>query len=81
MLIERPEDMSIIGRLRLLIQSDGDVIVAICHSGLMTDIEFCSPGSGGGRSPQTWKALHALAVAMRADNDSQADARGESSHV
>lgn len=65
---ERPEDMSIIGKLRLIVQPDGDVIVAICHSGLMIDIEFCAPGAGGGRSPETWKALRQLALAMQTDN-------------
>jgi hypothetical protein len=76
-MVERPEDMSIVGKLRLLIQSDGDVIVAIRHKDLMIDIEFCAPVSGGGRSPETWKALHALAVAMRADNANQSDTNTE----
>ncbi len=62
--------MSATGKLRLLIQEDGDVIVAVTdEEGRMIDIEFCAPGSGGGRSPKTWRALHALAQAMREDSD------------
>jgi hypothetical protein len=67
--IERLEDMSQRGRLRVLIQSDGDVIVsAIQNDGRMADVEFCTPMSGGGGSRKTWEALHALAVAMQEDN-------------
>lgn len=74
MIIERPEDMSQRGKLRLLIQRDGDVIIAVQDdSGHMLDIEFCTPGTGGGRSPETWKALHILANAMRADNGDLSD--------
>lgn len=68
-MIERLEDMSPRGKLRLLIQRDGDVIVAVCQDdGRMGDVEFCAPGAGGGGSHRTWKALHALAVAMQEDN-------------
>ncbi len=69
-LLERLEDMSVNGRLRLWLQDDGDVIVAIMQdNGKMTDVEFCTPGAGGGGSPRTWAALRQLAVAMKEDND------------
>ncbi len=49
-LIVRKEDMSVNGRLRLLRQPDGDMCVAvIADDGTMASVEFCSPGTGGGR--------------------------------
>lgn len=68
-LIERLEDMSPLGKLRLLVQSDGDVIIAIQQDdGTMANVEFCAPGAGGGGSPQTWAALREVARAMQLDN-------------
>jgi HAMP domain-containing protein len=70
-IIERNEAMSPTGRLALLLQPDGDVVVAVrpdpeeLHQ---TSVEFCQPSSGGGRSPATIRALRALAEAMREDN-------------
>jgi hypothetical protein len=70
-IIERNEDMSPMGRLALVLQEDGDVIVAVrpdpeeLHQ---NSVEFCQPFSGGGRSPATIRALRALAVAMKKDN-------------
>lgn len=81
----RLEDMSLVGRLVLTIEDDGDVIVSVYPQlnrdgkqliGNSVSVQFCSPGSGGGRSPQTHKALRKLANAMRADNaDRFCDAR------
>lgn len=70
---ERREDMSPDGRLRILIQEDGDIIVAIVppsESGQrMVSVEFCAVGSGGGHSPRTLKVLRWLADAIRRDNE------------
>jgi hypothetical protein len=70
-IIERNEDMSPMGRLALVLQEDGDVIVAVRpdpEERHQTSVEFCQPSSGGGRSPATIRALRALAVAMKEDN-------------
>ncbi len=37
--------------------------------GLGPSVEFCFPGSGGGRSRHTLQALRALAEAMERDNE------------
>lgn len=71
--IERNEDMSPRGRLALILQRDGDVIVAIVPDPDATrwerdSVEFCRPGAGGGRSTHTLAALRALAEAMEKDN-------------
>lgn len=68
--IVRKEDMSVTGRLRLLRQEDGDMCVAIIDDeGNQASVEFCTPGSGGGKSPKTLAALRALALAMMEDNE------------
>jgi hypothetical protein len=71
--------MSPRGRLRLLLQPDGDVIVVAIpdpddglFGGRMASVEFCSVGSGGGRSPNTIRALRELAKAMEQDNAERA---------
>lgn len=65
----RSEDMSTIGRLRILLEDDGDVCVAIIdRHGEMADVQYCTIGSGGGRSPRTFEALRQLAAAMILDN-------------
>jgi hypothetical protein len=72
--VERNEDMTPRGRLRLVFQGDGDVIVAIVpdpdeekrYNG--SSVEFCSVGGGGGRSRHTIEALRALGEAMERDN-------------
>jgi hypothetical protein len=73
--VERREDMSPDGRLRLILQPDGDVIVCVVASqedrlfgGLTASVEFCSLGAGGGRSSNTIRALRELAKAMERDN-------------
>ncbi len=70
---ERAEDMSPDGRLQILIQADGDVIltaVSCDASGRfsMTSVEFCAPSFGGGRSPRTHAALVELIRAIAEDN-------------
>jgi hypothetical protein len=75
--VERKEDMSPDGNLTLIQQDDGDIIVAVYPSEeqrqgegeISYSVEFCSPGSGGGRSRNTIQALRALIVAMVRDND------------
>ncbi len=70
---ERLEDMSPRGRLRLIRQDDGDIVVAVQseRDGMLQpgdSVEFCTIGTGGGRSRHTHAALLALMEAMRRDN-------------
>ena len=74
-LIERIEDMSHDGKLSLMIEPDGDIIIA-CHGHGMdgrsprrSEVQFCACASGGGKSPRTRKALHDLMMAMAKDNE------------
>jgi hypothetical protein len=70
-IVERFEDMSQQGRLRLLKQADGDIIVCILadpegpDKGASLDVEFCL---SGGKSDKTLVALNQLMVAMKEDN-------------
>ena len=70
--VTRAEDMSPDGRLRIIQQDDGDIIVTVVPDSHerrpSASVEFCSVGSGGGRSPHTVKALRDLMAAMRKDN-------------
>lgn len=71
MIVERNEDMSPRGRLRLIKQEDGDIIVAIVpdlDDPSQRAVEFCMPFTGGGRSSHTLKALRKLFEAMERDN-------------
>jgi hypothetical protein len=73
LIVDRLEDMSPNGRLILLIEDDGDVIVT-CQEGdehggpQGATVQFCTPFAGGGGSHRTFKALRALAIAMAEDN-------------
>jgi hypothetical protein len=71
--VTRAEDMSTDGRLRIMQQDDGDMIVVIVPASQerrrSESVEFCSVGCGGGRSPHTVKALRDLMTAMRKDNE------------
>lgn len=71
-LVERLEDMSPKGRLRVVFDNDGDVIVAIVPDPNSHDtggsVEFCTIGFGGGGSPHTRNACIALFKAMERDN-------------
>jgi len=65
---DRPDDMGL-GRLRLILDGDSDVSIAvITNEGEMADVEFCTPFSGGGRSPKVREALLNLARAIRDEN-------------
>lgn len=70
--VTRAEDMSPDGRLRIWQQEDGDLIVEIVPESAKEEpsvsVEFCTVGSGGGRSPHTRKALVALMAAIKLDN-------------
>lgn len=76
--VQRIEDMSTTGRLEILQQDDGDIIVSVSeddHGQRMpaSSVEFCIPGLGGGHSPRTHAALRALMDAMAHDNAVDAD--------
>lgn len=74
LIVERKEDMSPNGYLRLLMEPDGDIIVHVgeCDpNGEFTqfaDVQFCTLFGGGGRSPKTHAALRELMLAMAEDN-------------
>lgn len=70
----RREDMTSEGKLTVIMQEDGDMIVTVYGESLSPDrmhsasVEFCTPWSGGGRSRHTRKALQDLAIAIQKDN-------------
>ena len=76
---ERLESMSPDGSLKLFRQEDGDIIVQVMtrqnsfgnrsNELRIASVEFCTPGSGGGGSRETWKALVNLLEAMKRDNE------------
>lgn len=67
--VERYEDMTPTGKLTMIRQQDGDVIlVAMGEDFQQVALEFCTPMTGGGSSEHTHKALCALMVAMEKDN-------------
>lgn len=67
---DREDDMGQ-GRLRLILDGDSDVSIAVITTeGEMADVEFCTPFSGGGRSPKVREALLNLARAIRDENAS-----------
>lgn len=74
----RLEDMSLNGHLRVTLDSCGDAIVEVFNGEDFARVEFCSAGSGGGRSPRTRQALIALMVAIEDDN--KADVSGSRHH-
>lgn len=73
-LYERFEDMSPDGKLSILIEDDGDVIVTIfepdsmTHEAFMASAQFCTY-SGGGQSPKVRDALLQLALAIKEENE------------
>lgn len=70
--VGRKEDMSSSGRLLLLLAEDGDICVKIVEpSGHDAGVEFCLPGSGGGKSPRTLAALRNLMLAIMEDNEEE----------
>lgn len=72
----RPGDMDEFNnesRLILNIQDDGDIVVIIIqkrgNSIEKAEIEFCTPLSGGGKSPKTHAALVRLYETMKKENE------------
>ena len=79
---QRREDMSQRGRLELSRGVDGDIGIKVLEQGddgLLSacGIEFCTVGSGGGKSPHTFRALLGLMVAMEKDNALEKEAGNE----
>lgn len=83
--VYRKDDMSPKNHLAITRQDDGDIIVSlwaqIDEDGCPSDcgktvrrvaVEFCAVGSGGGRSPETRRALMQLMEAMWRDNETRA---------
>ncbi len=65
---KRVEDMGE-GYLRLVLDSDNDVVVAVWDGQRSASVEFCNPGAcGGGRSPKTRAALINLMTAIEQDH-------------
>lgn len=62
-------------KLEILREPDGDLIVSIMgvHEKFSAEhsLQFCVPGTGGGCSPKTWRALLDLQAAMVDDNTSR----------
>ncbi len=68
----RKDDMGT-GSLKLMQCEDGDVHVSLVLPGHgFLDAEFCVPGTGGGKSPRTWRALVELLRAMQDDDTDDA---------
>lgn len=67
--IQRKHDMSPSGELTVMVDGDGDMCLSIWDDGrgVMADLEFCTPGTGGGGSPKTYQALRNLFIAMVED--------------
>lgn len=81
--VSRKEDMSPLGQLRILHDEQGDVHIVvyeddgdgfICESAA---IKFCSCGMGGGKSPNTMRALVKLMEAIDLDNEYYPSRAGE----
>lgn len=67
--VKRRDDMSHSDAMQVGIDESGDLQVSLwTEKAGYSSVEFCAPGSGGGRSPETRRALIALMVAMEKDN-------------
>jgi len=73
--IARLEDMSPRGHLRITLDNDNDVCVEVFDFNLeqFSSVEFCTPGSGGGKSSHTRRALLEVMRAMERDNAERPD--------
>lgn len=73
-MFSRRDDMGQ-GVLQVLLQDDGDVCIGLHNAGdnvknfKNLSVEFCTIGSGGGKSPNTLKALQDLVLAVAKDTD------------
>jgi hypothetical protein len=81
--VSRKEDMSPRGQLKLHQDDDGDYYVSVYQddgNGMIVEwatVEFCMCGMGGGKSPNTRKALVELAKAMELDNEESPSRAGD----
>lgn len=66
--VGRLGDMSPTASMRVGLDSDNDVYVAVYGDDGGGSVEFCTPGSGGGQSPRVREALIALMVVMEEEN-------------
>lgn len=66
---KRKGDMSPDDEAHVLIEEDGDGILAICQPHSILGVQFCTPMIGGGRSPRTLMAIRILALAIKLDNE------------
>ena len=66
--VGRYADMGVDQLICLALDDDNDVCVSVSNRHSVSNIEFCVPFSGGGKSPKTRLALIALMVAMESDN-------------
>lgn len=66
--IGRKGDMGPDQVMRVGFDGDRDIYVVVSDEEAVASLEFCTIGTGGGRSPHTRKALVALMKAMRKDN-------------
>ena len=74
--IERKEDMSPDGSMRLFVDNSGDMCISVQDDeGNVVSVEFCTPFIGGGGSPKTFKALQNLFLAMLEDQEKQGSLR------
>jgi hypothetical protein len=71
--VGRYGDMSSKAHLRVGLDNDNDVYVSVRDESAGASIEFCTPGSGGGSSPKTRRALIALMCAIEEDNADRPD--------
>ena len=66
----RRGDMSPTEHIKMYWQEDGDVCLMVVNErGESADMEFCVPGTGGGKSPRTHEALLNLMAAIEKDNE------------
>ncbi|MCC1496855.1 hypothetical protein [Alcanivorax sp. 1008] len=70
--VGRLGDMGPRTSLRVGFDDDRDVYVAVCDESGMAGVEFCTLGTGGGKSPETRRALIALMAAIERDNKADA---------
>lgn len=73
-IVERKEDMSPRGKLVLLEEGNGDIVLEIIPDPndfphRKNRVEFCTYFPGGSRSPRTHKALSDLMDAMERDSN------------
>ena len=66
--VGRYDDMSQKGHIRVGLDSDNDVYVSVWDEDGGASVEFCTSFSGGGKSPNTRKALINLMIAIEKDN-------------